>query len=94
MSNVIIKDLNESKSMDRVAMSGVRGGLTIGAMVFQADQSQTIGGPGSANLGNINAVNAPTFAPVTNIVEASPITYTDIDIANLNGVMNSGVAFS
>jgi len=94
MSNVIIKDLNESKSMDRAAMSGVRGGLTLGAMVFQADQSQTIGGPASANLGNINAVNAPTFAPVTNIVEASPITYTDIDIANLNGVMNSGVAFS
>jgi hypothetical protein len=94
MSNVIIKDLNESKSMDRAAMSGVRGGLTLGAMVFQADQSQTIGGPASANLGNINAVNAPTFAPVTNIVEASPITYTDIDIANLNGVMNSGVAFA
>ena len=94
MSNVIIKDLNESKSMDRAAMSGVRGGLTLGAMVFQADQSQTIGGPAGANLGNINAVNAPTFAPVTNIVEASPITYTDIDIANLNGVMNSGVAFA
>jgi len=32
MSNVIIKDLNESKSMDRAAMSGVRGGLTIGSV--------------------------------------------------------------
>jgi len=93
MSNVIIKDLNESKSMDCAAMSGIRGGLTIGAMVFQADQSQTIGGAGS-NVGNVNAINAPTFAPVTNIVEASPITYTDIDIANLSGVMNSGVVFS
>ena len=93
MSTLMIKDLNESKSMDHSAMSSVRGGLTIGAMVFQADQSQTIGGPASQNLGNINAVNAPTFAPVTNIVEASPLTYTDIDIANLSNVMNSGVSF-
>ena len=94
MSTLMIKDLHESKSMDHAAMSGVRGGLTIGAMVFQADQSQTIGGPGSANVGNINAVNAPTFAPVTNITEVSPITVTDIDIANLSNIMNSGVAFS
>ena len=93
MSNVMIKDLNESKSLDRTAMSGVRGGLTIGALVFQADQSQTIGGAGY-NVGNVNAINAPTFAPVTNIVEASPVNYTDIDIANLNGVLSSGVAFS
>jgi len=93
MSTLMIKDLNESKSMDHAAMSGVRGGLTLGAMTFAADQSQTIGGPASANLGNINAVNAPTFSPVTNIVEASPLTYTDIDIANLSNVMNSGVSF-
>ena len=93
MSTLMIKDLNESKSMDQAAMSGVRGGLTLGAMTFAADQSQTIGGPGSQNLGNINAVNAPTFSPVTNITEVSPITVTDIDIANLSSVMNSGVAF-
>ena len=93
MSTLMIKDLNESKSMDHAAMSSVRGGLTIGSMVFQADQSQTIGGPASQNLSNINAVNAPTFAPVTNITEVSPITVTDIDIANLSNVMNSGVAF-
>jgi len=92
MSKVMIKDLNESKSMDRAAMSGVRGGLTIGAITYQADQSQTIGGPASANLGNINAVNAGTFSPVTNIVEASPLTYTDIDVANLSNVMSSGVS--
>jgi hypothetical protein len=94
MSKVMIKDLNESQSMDHAAMSGVRGGLTLGAMTFAADQSQTIGGPGGQHQGNINAVNAPTFSPVTNIVEASPITVTDIDIANLSNVMNSGVAFS
>ena len=93
MSTLMIKDLHESQSMDRAAMSSVRGGLTLGAMTFAADQSQTIGGPGSANVGNINAVNAPTFSPVTNIVEASPITVTDIDMATLNNVMNSGVAF-
>ena len=46
------------------------------------------------NVGNINAVNAPTFAPVTNITEVSPITVTDIDIASLSNVMNSGVTFS
>jgi len=91
MSTLTIKDLNESKSLDRAAMSGVRGGLTIGAITYQADQSQTIGGAGSQHLGNINAVNAPTFSPVTNIVEASPLTYTDIDVANLSNVMSSGV---
>ena len=78
MSTLMIKDLNESKSMDQAAMSGVRGGLTLGAMTFAADQSQTIGGPGSQNLGNINAVNAPTFSPVTNITEVSPILQSRI----------------
>jgi len=92
MSTLTIKDLNESKSMDRAAMSGVRGGLTIGAITYQADQSQSIGGPGSQQLGNINAVNAGTFSPVTNIVEASPLTYTDIDVANLSNVLSSGVS--
>jgi len=93
MSKLMIKDLNESQSMDHAAMSGVRGGLTLGAMTFAADQSQTIGGPGG-NAGNINAVNAPTFSPVTNIVEASHITVTDIDMANLSNVIGSGVSFS
>ena len=92
MSTLMIKDLHESKSMDRAAMSGVRGGLTIGAITYQADQSQTIGGPASQHLGDINAVNAPTFSPVTNIVEASPLTYTDIDVANLSNVLSSGVS--
>ena len=92
MSTLMIKDLNESKFMDRAVMSGVRGGLTIGAITYQADQSQTIGGPASANVGNINAVNAPTFSPVTNIVEVSPLTYTDIDVANLSNVLSSGVS--
>ena len=94
MSKLMIKDLNEAKSMDHAAMSSVRGGLNVGAMVFQADQSQTIGGPGSSNTGNTTAVNAATFAPVTNIIEASPITVTDIDIANLSNVSNSNVSFS
>ena len=93
MSNLMIKDLNESQSMDHAAMSSVRGGLTLGAMTFAADQSQTIGGSGY-NIGNVNAVNAPTFAPVSNIVETSPITVTDIDMANLNNVLGSGVVFS
>ena len=94
MSKLLIKDLNESKSMDRAAMSGVRGGLTLGAMTFAADQSQTIGGAGSQQVGDINAVNAGTFAPVSSITEVSPITYTELDIANLTGVANTGVAFS
>ncbi|RUM93677.1 MAG: hypothetical protein DSZ28_07125 [Thiothrix sp.] len=93
MSKLIIKDLNESQSLDHAAMSGVRGGLTLGAMTFAADQSQTIGGPGS-NVGNVSAVNAATFAPITSITEASPITVTDIDIANLANVASSGVSFS
>ncbi len=92
MSNIMIKDLNESTSMDRAAMSSVRGGLTIGAMVFGAHQNQTIGGSGY-NVGDVNAVNAPNFSPVTNIAESNPLTYTGIDVANLNGVANSGVAF-
>ena len=93
MSNLMIKDLNESQSMDHAAMSSVRGGLTIGAITYAADQHQTIGGSGY-NVGNVNAVNTPTFAPVTNIVEASPITVTDIDMANLNNVLGSSVAFA
>ncbi len=92
MSKVIIKDLNESKSMDHAAMSGVRGGLSIGAMVFQADQSQTIGGSASSNTGDITAVNAASFSPTTNIGEASGINYTELDIATLTGVANSGVS--
>ena len=91
MSKLMIKDLTESKSLDRAAMSSVRGGLTIGSMVFQADQSQTIGGPGSANVGNTTAVNAGTFSPTNNIGEASGINYTELDIATLTGVANSGV---
>jgi hypothetical protein len=91
MSKLMIKDLNESKSMDRAAMSGVRGGLTLGAMTFAADQSQSIGGAGSQHLGDINAVNAGTFAPVSNITEASGINFTSLDMANLTGVANSGV---
>jgi len=93
MSKIMIKDLNESKSLDRAAMSGVRGGLTLGAMTFQADQSQTIGGAGY-NVGDVNAVNAGTFAPVSNISEASGINFTQLDIANLNNVLQSGVALS
>ena len=91
MSKLMIKDLNESKSMDRAAMSGVRGGLTLGAMTFAADQSQTIGGAGSQHQGDINAVNAGTFAPVSSITEASGINFTSLDIANLTSVANSGV---
>jgi hypothetical protein len=94
MSKLMIKDLNEAKSMDHAAMSTVRGGLTLGAMTFSADQSQTIGGPGSVNTGDITAVNSPTFAPVTNITEVSPITVTDIDMANLTNVANTGVSFA
>jgi hypothetical protein len=94
MSKLTLKDLNESQSIDQADMSSIRGGLDVGAMVFQADQSQTIGGPGSSNVGNITAVNAATFAPVTNITEVSPITVTDIDMANLTNVANSGVSFS
>ena len=93
MNKLTLKDLNESQSMNHADMSGVRGGLTLGAMTFAADQSQTIGGPGG-NVGNVNAVSAPTFSPVTNIVEASPITVTDIDMANLSNVIGSGVSFS
>ncbi|RUM93530.1 MAG: hypothetical protein DSZ28_07975 [Thiothrix sp.] len=91
MSKLIIKDLNESQSLDRAAMSGVRGGLTLGAMTFAADQSQTIGGPGG-NVGNVSAVSAPTFSPVSNITEASAINYTELDIANLSNVLDSGVS--
>ena len=94
MSKLMIKDLNEAQSMDHAAMAGVRGGLTLGAMTFSADQSQTIGGPGSANVGNTTAVNAATFAPSTSLIEVSPITVTDIDIANLTNVANSGVSFA
>jgi len=94
MSKLMIKDLNEAQSMDHAAMSTVRGGLTLGAMTFAADQSQTIGGAGSTNTGDITAVNASTFAPVTNITEVSPITVTDIDMANLTNVANSGVSFA
>jgi hypothetical protein len=92
MSKLMIKDLNEAKSMDHAAMAGVRGGLTLGAMTFAADQSQTVGGPGSSNVGNITAVNAPNFSPVTNIGEASGINYTDLDIASLTNVQSSGVS--
>jgi hypothetical protein len=92
MSKLMIKDLNEAKSMDRAAMSGVRGGLTLGAMTFAADQSQTIGGPGSVNTRDITAVSAPNFSPVTNIGEASGINYTDLDIASLTNVQGSGVS--
>jgi len=91
MSNLMIQDLNKSQSMDHAAMSSVRGGLTIGAITYSADQHQTIGGAGY-NVGNVNAVNAPTFAPVTNITEVSPINYTSLDIANLNNVLSSGVS--
>ena len=92
MSKLMIKDLNESKSMDRAAMSGVRGGLTLGAMTFAANQSQSIGGPASQHQGDINAVNAGTFAPVSSIAEASGINFTGLDMANLTGVANTGVS--
>ena len=93
MSTLMIKDLNESKSLDQAAMSSVRGGLTIGAMTFDAAQSQTIGGSGY-NVGNVNAVNTPVFAPTNNIVENNPATLTTVNLANLTNVMNSGVQFS
>jgi len=92
MSKLLIKDLNEAQSMDHAAMSTVRGGLTLGAMTFSADQSQTIGGPGSSNVGDITAVSAPNFSPVTNIGEASGINYTELDIASLTNVQSSGVS--
>jgi hypothetical protein len=94
MSKLMIKDLNEAQSMDHAAMAGVRGGLTLGAMTFAADQSQTIGGPGSTNVGDTTAVNAATFAPSTSLTEVSPITVTDIDMASLTNVANSGVSFA
>jgi hypothetical protein len=94
MSKLMIKDLNEAQSMDHAAMSAVRGGLTVGAMTFAADQSQTIGGPGSANVGNTTAVNAATFAPSTSLTEVSPISYTEMDMATLTNVANTGVSFA
>ena len=94
MSKLMIKDLNEAQSMDHAAMSAVRGGLTVGAMTFAADQSQTIGGPGSANVGNTTAVNAAAFAPSTSLTEVSPISYAEMDMATLNNVANTGVSFA
>ena len=93
MSTLMIKDLNESKSLDQAAMSSVRGGLTIGAMTFAVDQSQTIGGSGY-NVGDVNAVNAPVFAPTNNIFESNPVSITDIDVATFNNVLSSGAVLS
>jgi hypothetical protein len=66
--------------------------LTLGALTFAAAQSQPNGGPGSVNTGDITAVSAPNFSPVTNIGEASGINYTELDIANLANVQSSGVS--
>ena len=62
MSELMIKDLNESKSKDRAAISGVRGGFMLGLMIFQADQSLSIGGTSSQNIGDINVENTLTYA--------------------------------
>ena len=62
MSELMIKDLNERKSKDRAAISDVRGGFILGAMMFQANQSLSIGGAGSQNIGDINVENTLTYA--------------------------------
>jgi hypothetical protein len=92
MMSISIKDLNESKELDRTAMAGVRGGLNIGAITMVASQNQNVIS-GSSN-GNITAVSAPSFQPQTTLIEASPVTNLDMDIANLANVANSQVVFA
>jgi hypothetical protein len=87
--NILIKDLNESKELDRTAMADVRGGLNIGAITMVTSQNQNV--ISGANNGNIAVINAANFTPMTTMTEASPVTNIDMGIANLNNVINSQV---
>jgi hypothetical protein len=87
--SILIKDLNESKELDRTAMAGVRGGLNIGAITMVASQDQNV--VSGANNGNITAGNGAVFAPQTIVGEASSVTSIDLGIANLTNVVNSQV---
>jgi len=87
--SILIKDLNDSKELDRTAMADVRGGLDIGSINMVAEQSQNI--ISGANSGNITALNMPVFAPLTVITEVSPTTTINFDMANLGNVINSQV---
>jgi hypothetical protein len=60
MSKIIIKDLNESKSLDRAAMASIRGGLSIGNTTNLAKHNQIV--TGRNNAANVIA-NSSTFAP-------------------------------
>jgi len=73
-------------------MAGVRGGLTIGAISMAASQNQSVLS-GSGN-GNITAMSMPSFNPQTTLIETSPVTNLNMDIANLANVANSQVVFA
>jgi hypothetical protein len=63
--SIFIKDLNDSKKLDRTAMVGVCGGLSVGAITMTASQDQYV--ISGVNNGNITDSKYAFFCSTNSI---------------------------
>ncbi|EIJ37049.1 hypothetical protein [Thiothrix nivea] len=78
MTNLTIKDLTESATLDQHTLSSVRGGLN--AVLNNSQQAnQNVAG----SFGPIMAINSPVSAPSTVLTESNPVTIVDLTSISL-----------
>ncbi|HHJ19254.1 MAG TPA: hypothetical protein ENJ84_05440 [Gammaproteobacteria bacterium] len=88
MSALQITDLAVDKTLDEQAMAHVRGGLTANIANPQA------GNQSLAMMGGFGvfALNMPISAPTTILTEVNPVININLDLANLIGSAQNGLA--
>ena len=88
MSALQITDLAVDKTLDEQAMAHVRGGLTANIVNPQA------GNQSLAMMGGFGvfALNMPISAPTTILTEVNPVININLDLANLIGSAQNGLA--
>ena len=78
MTNLTIKDLTQSATLDQHTLSSVRGGLN--AVINNSQQAnQNVAG----SFGPIMAINNPVSAPSTVLTESNPVTIVDLTSISL-----------
>ena len=80
MTNLTIKDLTESATLDQHTLSSVRGGLNAVINNSQQANQNVVGG-----FGPITAFNSPVSAPSTVLTENNPIIRVDLSSFSLIG---------
>ena len=91
MSALQITDLAVDKTLDEQAMAHVRGGLTANIANPQAG-NQSLAMMGGFGGFGVFALNMPISAPTTILTEVNPVININLDLANLIGSAQNGLA--